>query len=90
MIIKKIPGYPGTAARGEALTRSHEPKMCECASAEGLVRQHAIARTAQAVRASTTPLIKVQCNGAWWAGMEELFDECVRLRPRRRGAELYH
>ena len=51
---------------------------------------YAIARTAQAVRASTTPLIKVQCNGAWWAGMEELFDECVRLRPRRRGAELYH
>ena len=30
-----------------------------------------------------------ECNGAWGADMEELFDVCVRLMPRRRGAELY-
>ena len=34
--------------------------------------------------------LALECNGAWGADMEELFDECVRMRPRRRGAELYH
>ena len=49
---------PATRRSGWPCGCWHSDKMC--ASAEGSVRRHAIARTAQAVRANTTPLIKVQ------------------------------